>query len=58
MPRIAPNLRGKPSNRMNSGDGDRAVAISEAELQSLHERRLRRILDVAAKFDVFTYEIN
>ena len=44
----APNLREKPSNRMNSGDGDRAVAISAPELQSLHEQRLRRILDVAA----------
>ena len=44
----APNLREKPSNRMNSGDGDRAVAISAAKLQSLHERRLRRLLDVAA----------
>lgn len=45
----APNLREKPSNRMNSGDGDRKVDISAAELKRLHERRLRRILDVAVQ---------
>ena len=44
----APNLRERPSNRMNSGDGDAHVEISAADLQALHERRLRRILDVAA----------
>ena len=44
----APNLRERPSNRMNAGDGDVRVEISAADLQSLHERRLRRILDVAA----------
>lgn len=44
----APNLRERPSNRMNSGDGDERVKISGQDLQSLHERRLRRILDVAA----------
>ena len=43
----APNLRERPSNRMNSGDGDERVEISAQELQTLHERRLRRILDVA-----------
>lgn len=45
----APNLREKPSNRMNSGDGDRKVDISDAELKRLHMRRLRRILDVAVQ---------
>ena len=44
----APNLRERPSNRMNSGDGDERVKISGQDLQALHERRLRRILDVAA----------
>lgn len=44
----APNLRERPSNRMNSGDGDERVEISAQDLQALHERRLRRILDVAA----------
>lgn len=44
----APNLRERPSNRMNSGDGDARVEISAQDLQELHERRLRRILDVAA----------
>ena len=44
----APNLRERPSNRMNSGDGDERVEISGQDLQAWHERRLRRILDVAA----------
>ena len=44
----APNLRERPSNRMNMGDGDVRVEISAADLQTLHERRLRRIFDVAA----------
>ena len=44
----APNLRERPSNRMNSGDGDERVEISSQDLQTLHERRLRRILDVTA----------
>ena len=44
----APNLRERPSNRMNGGDGDERVEISDQDLQAMHERRLRRILDVAA----------
>ena len=44
----APNLRERPSNRMNAGDGDVRVEIPATDLQTLHERRLRRILDVAA----------
>ena len=44
----APNLRERPSNRMNSGDGDRRVEIAPEELRRLHVRRLSRILDVAA----------
>lgn len=44
----APNLRERPSNRMNAGEGDVRVEISDRDLQALHERRLRRILAVAA----------
>lgn len=44
----APNLREHPSNMFNSGDGDSAVKISDEELKIIHEKRLRRILDVAA----------
>lgn len=43
----APNLRERPSNSYNSGDGDRAVKITDKALKELHEKRLRRILDVA-----------
>ena len=43
----APNLREKPSNRYNSGDGTRAVKPHNRELQVIHEKRLRRILDSA-----------
>lgn len=43
----APNLRAKPSNSYNSGDGKTAVKVSDKELQAIHEKRLRRILDVA-----------
>ena len=43
----APNLREHPSNRMNSGDGDRQVSLAPAKLRAIHERRLSRILDIA-----------
>lgn len=43
----APNLRSNPGNRYNSGDGARAAVISDSDLLRLHEKRLRRILDVA-----------
>ena len=43
----APNLRENPSNKYNSGDGASAVTLSDKELQTLHEKRLRRILDSA-----------
>ena len=43
----APNLRERPSNGMNSGDGDNAVHISREELQALHEKRVRRVLEIA-----------
>lgn len=44
----APNLREHPSNRYNSGDGNKAVKISDKELMAIHEKRLKKILDVAA----------
>ena len=44
----APNLREHPSNSMNSGDGDRCIRLAPDELRAIHERRLSRILDIAA----------
>ena len=43
----APNLRERPSNQMNSGDGQTSVKLSSEEQIVLHEKRLRRILDIA-----------
>ena len=43
----APNLRPRPQNRMNEGDGDVPVKLSNDELQYIHETKLRRILDIA-----------
>ena len=43
----APNLRERPSTEMNSGDGDAAVHISRDQLQALHEKRMRRVLEIA-----------
>ena len=40
----APNLREKPSNGFNSGDGNECIKISDRELLQVHEKRLRRIL--------------
>lgn len=44
----APNLRERPSNEMNPGEGDSAVQISPEALRVLHEKRLHRILSIAA----------
>lgn len=44
----APNLRENPSNIYNVSDGNQPVSISDRNLMLLHEKRLRRILDVAA----------
>ena len=44
----APNLRDNPSNPYNKNDGNQKAKISDRELLELHEKRLRRILDVAA----------
>ena len=45
----APNLRPKPSNAFNTSDGNKKVKVSNAELLKIHKRRLRRLLDEAAK---------
>lgn len=44
----APNLRERPSNRMNPGDGNVAVRIKRTELQRLHEKRMRKVMEIAA----------
>ncbi len=43
----APNLRQKPANQYNSGDGNKPVSLDDSKLQAIHEKRLRRILEVA-----------
>ena len=43
----APNLRRRPSNQYNNGDGNRETVMNEKDLLALHEKRLRRILEVA-----------
>jgi uncharacterized protein (TIGR02452 family) len=43
----APNLRERPSNSYNSGDGAKSVKVTDEKLGEIHEKRLRRILDVA-----------
>lgn len=43
----APNLREKPYNWMNPGEG-RAIKVSNDELLDLHRQRARKILSVAA----------
>lgn len=45
----APNLRERPSNSMNPNDGNTTVRISQKELQALHEKRMRKVLDIAWK---------
>lgn len=44
----APNLRLKPGNAMNVGDGAKMAKIGDKALLELHEKRLSRILDIAA----------
>ncbi|MBQ7679674.1 MAG: TIGR02452 family protein [Butyrivibrio sp.] len=43
----APNLRNQPSNRYNNGDGNGPTVMKDKDLLALHEKRLRRILEVA-----------
>ncbi len=47
----APNLRDKPSNGYNNGDGNTRAKIGDRELLKIHEKRLRRILSVAVLED-------
>lgn len=47
----APNLREKPSNAYNPSDSKEHVSISRDELQKLHEKRFRRICDLACEKD-------
>ena len=42
----APNLRDQPSNRYNTGDGNKQVVMKDKDLLALHEKKLRRILEV------------
>lgn len=44
----APNLRERPSNGFNSGDGDKSVSVSDEELESIHIKRGKKILEAAA----------
>lgn len=44
----APNLRENPRNIYNNGNGINRIKISNKELFAIQEKRLRRILDVAA----------
>lgn len=50
----APNLRAMPSNKNNTGDGKKAAKISDKEMLEIHEKRLRRILDVAVSEGIDT----
>ncbi len=43
----APNLRNMPGNQYNPEDGDKRANISDKNLLEIHEKRLRRILEVA-----------
>ncbi len=45
----APNLRDKPSNQYNPADGNEKATVSKTELQRIHEKRLRRICDIACE---------
>ena len=48
----APNLRERPSNRYNPGDGETRLILDDAQLRELHERRDARIFDVAVQKQV------
>lgn len=44
----APNLREKPSNRMNPNSGERVI-IGEIELKKLHKKRMTRLFEIAKR---------
>ena len=46
----APNLRERPSNSFNTGDGNNAAKISDKDLGQLHVKRGRKILEAAAAY--------
>ena len=46
----APNLRDTPSNKFNPFDGRDKAYLSYDEQRTLHEKRARRILNIAAMF--------
>ncbi len=50
----APNLRSRPGNMYNTGDGNKSCAMRDNDLKALHEKRLKRILDVAVAQNVET----
>ena len=47
----APNLREHPSNAMNPGFGS-PIHLSRQDIYSLHTQRARKILSVAALYDI------
>ncbi len=50
----APNLREQPTNRFNPGDGNKPVKLTDKELFAIHDKRLRRMLEVAVNEGVET----
>ena len=46
----APNLRERPSNSFNTGDGNNAAKISDEDLGQLHVKRGRKILETATAY--------
>lgn len=47
----APNLRERPGNSMNPGDGNSPARLTDRDLIAIHEKRLRRVLDIAASYE-------
>lgn len=45
----APNLRLMPTNRMNASGGKKPIKLADTELFDIHEKKMRRILDVSMK---------
>ena len=45
----APNLRDRPRNERTPGSGYQRIEISEDKLRELHEKRLRRVADIAVE---------
>lgn len=45
----APNLRERTSNMMNPDGGTKPIRLKDKELKDIHEKRMRRIFDIAKK---------